>query len=240
VIGLLRMILVGIPATLWYGSQAVWLGWRKSDRLPCRCPEIARGWARAMLRAAGVKVVLENAEAINPEHPQILVANHVSWFDVVAIAGFVPGAFRFVAKKELERVPVFGPAWKACGHISVDRHDHQRAVESLAEARRVLERDRPTVILFAEGTRSLDGELRPFKKGAFVLAIQTGVEVVPAAVLGSYEVMRKGSWMIRTGRTVTVRFGAPIPVQGLEMEDRDALTRQAHDAVAALLSQNPN
>lgn len=234
--GLLRMALVAIPATIWYGGQIMWLAWRKSDRLACRCREIPRDWSRVLLRAAGVKVKLEGVEVIDPDRPQVLVANHVSWFDVLVIAGYLPGAFRFVAKKELTKVPFFGPAWVACGHIAIDRHDHRRAVESMAEARRVLERDRPTVVLFAEGTRSTTGELRPFKKGAFVLAIQTGTEVVPAAVVGSFEVMRKGSWKIHTGRTITLRFGAPIPVEGLEMDDRDGLTKRAHEAVAGLLS----
>jgi 1-acyl-sn-glycerol-3-phosphate acyltransferase len=87
--------------------------------------------------------------------------------------------------------------------------------------------------MFPEGTRSPDGALRPFKKGAFVLAIQAGVEVVPAAISGSYEVMRKGSLLIRPG-TITVRFGEPIDVAGLAVEDRNALTDRTWKALAAL------
>ncbi|HSG09869.1 MAG TPA: lysophospholipid acyltransferase family protein, partial [Longimicrobiales bacterium] len=97
----------------------------------------------------------------------------------------------------------------------------------------------PTVVMFAEGTRSRTGELRPFKKGAFILGIQTGVEVVPAAILGSREIMAKGSWRIRTGGTIRVRFGTPISVDGLEMKDRDDLTERAHRAVAELLVDEP-
>lgn len=238
-IGLLRMALVAIPATIWYATEIWWLARRRSPKLRRRCEEIPRAWARVLLRSVGVKVVLENPEAIDPARPQVLVANHVSWFDVLALAGYVPGRFRFVAKKELETVPFFGPTWLACGHISIDRQDRNRAIESLAEASRKLEEDRPTVILFPEGTRSSTGALRSFKKGAFVLAIRTGVEVVPAAILGSREVMRKGSWRIRTGRTITVRFGTPIPVEGLQMEDRDALTDRARVAVAGLLATGP-
>jgi len=237
VIGLLRMAIVAIPATIWYGTELMWLAWRKSPRLLRRREEIPVVWSRILLRAAGVKVVLENAEVIDPDRAQILVANHVSWFDVIAIAGWVPGKFRFIAKKELEKVPFFGPAWLASGHISIDRHDRASAIESLRVARQRLEEDRPTVVVFPEGTRSVTGELRPFKKGAFVLAIQTGVELVPAAVLGSREVMAKGSWKIRTGRTVVVRFGTPIPVEGLQLEARSALTERAQAAVAELLAQ---
>ncbi|HUE95519.1 MAG TPA: lysophospholipid acyltransferase family protein, partial [Longimicrobiaceae bacterium] len=87
---------------------------------------------------------------------------------------------------------------------------------------------------FPEGTRSATGELQRFKKGAFVLGIQTGTEIVPAAILGSGDVMRKGSLKIRPG-TITIRFGEPISVEALEMGDRDELTRRAQDAVAGLL-----
>lgn len=233
-IGLVRVALVAIPATIWYASKIMWAAFRKSPKLHCRCEEIPRKWARVLLWAAGTRVELENPEVIDPDRPQVLVANHVSWFDVLAIAGHIPGSFRFVAKKELEKVPFFGPAWQACGHISIDRQDRTRAIQSLAIARQKLVEDRPTVVLFPEGTRSPTGELRAFKKGAFVLAIQTGVEVVPAAIIGSREIMRKRSWIIRTGRTIRIRFGTPISVEGLGMDDRDGLTRRAREAVAAL------
>lgn len=232
-IGLLKMVLVGVPATIWYASRVILaVRWGRPNAAAL-CDELPRKWARLLLRATRVRVRLENVDAIDPERPQVLVANHVSWFDVLALTGHVPGAFRFVAKKELETVPFFGPAWQACGHISIDRDDRQRAIASLEVARAVLERDRPTVILFPEGTRSWDGSLRPFKKGAFVLAIQTGVEVVPAAILGSRDVMAKGSWRIRPG-TITVRFGDPIQVGGMSADDRDLLTRRAREAVLAL------
>jgi len=234
VIGFLRVALTVIPATLWWGGLILWSAFRKSEKLPCRCDELPRRWARLLLKAAGTRVALENLERIDLDRPQILVANHVSYFDVLAMMAYVPGKLRFVAKKELADVPVFGPAWRACGHVSIDRQNAESAHRSLDLIRRRIEEERPTVVLFPEGTRSASGELRPFKKGAFVLAIQTGAEVVPAAVLGTREIMRKGSWMIRTGRTIHVRFGEPLSVEGLGMEDRDALTRRAHDAVATL------
>ena len=234
-IGFLRVALAVIPATLWWGGLILWSAFRKSEKLPCRCDELPRRWARALLKAAGTRVELENLERIDPDRPQILVANHASYFDVLAMLAYVPGKLRFVAKKELADVPVFGPAWRACGHVSIDRQNAESAHRSLDLIRRRIEEERPTVVLFPEGTRSASGELRPFKKGAFVLAIQTGAEVVPAARFGTREIMRKGSWMIRTGRTIRLRFGEPLSVRGLGMEDRDALTRRAHDAVAALL-----
>ncbi len=235
-IGFLRVFVVAIPATIWYGIRIVW-GARGKDGARV-CDELPRAWARTLLRAAGVEVELENPERIDPARPQILVANHASWVDVLALTVHVPGAFRFVAKKELARIPFFGAAWQACGHIAIDRSDRQAAIRSLTEAREILEREHPTVILFPEGTRSRDGRLLPFKKGAFVLAIQTGTEVVPAAILGSRAVMRKGSFLVYPG-TVRIRFGEPMGVEGLELEDRGVLTDRARAAVAGLLDAGP-
>jgi 1-acyl-sn-glycerol-3-phosphate acyltransferase len=233
--GLLRVGLVVVPVTFWYAFRVVWAAWRGRPDVPMVGEDSARRWSRTLLRVSGTRVVLEGGDVIDPARPQLLVANHVSWFDVLALAFALPGPFRFVAKKELARIPVFGQAWQLAGHVAIDRQDRASALESLEVARRSLEEDHPTVIFFPEGTRSPTGELRAFKKGAFVLAIQTGVEVVPAAIVGSREVMAKGSLRIRTGRTIHIRLGTPIPVVGLGMQDRDTLTRRARDAVLELL-----
>lgn len=233
-IRLLAVLLVIVPITIWHAVRILWAMAWKSPRLPCVCADVPRSWSRTLLKVSGVRVVLENEEVIDPDRAQILVANHQSWFDVLALAGHLPGGYRFVAKKEIEKAPLFGPSLRRCGHIYIDREDRNRALESLSRAREILEKERPTVIMFPEGTRSRDGKLQRFKKGAFVLGIQTGVEVVPAAIIGSREVMPKGSLKIHPG-TITVRFGAPVPVDGMEMEDRDRLTRAAHGAVAGLL-----
>jgi len=230
---LFLVLVVIVPATLRYGLPMIWAVMRGSDRTDGICDASPRGWSKLLLRFAGVDVVLENEEAIDPARPQILVANHVSWFDVLALAASLPGRYLFVAKEELARVPVFGRAVAACGHVFIDRKDRGRAVESLARARSLLENQHPTIIMFPEGTRSSDGLLQPFKKGAFVLAIQTGVDIVPAAIFGSRDVMRKNSLWIRPG-TIRVRFGEPIGVTGLGMDDRDELTARGHGAVAGL------
>ena len=233
---MLRLFLVAvaiIPATVWHGARVLWHAWRGAPVSSPVYDEAPRRWSRLILALSGVRIELENAEAIDPTRPQILVANHTSWYDVLALAGHLPGRFVFVAKRELESVPIFGRAAAACGQIFIDRQDRAAAIESLDRARRSLEETRPTVIMFPEGTRSPDGRLRAFKKGAFVLAIQAGVEVVPAAISGSHEVMRKGSLLIRPG-TITVRFGEPIDVSGFAVDDRNELTERAWQALAAL------
>lgn len=232
-IRLMLAVLAIVPATIWYGFRMIWAVGRDRPNARCICDQAPRRWSSLLLRCSGVDVVLENAEAIDPGRPQILIANHTSWFDVLAITAHIPGRFIFVAKKELEKVPLFGPAVRACGHVFIDRHDRSRAVESLGLARRTLEETSPTIIMFPEGTRSPTGELQAFKKGAFVLAIQAGAEVVPAAISGSREVMKKGSLLIRPG-TIRVRFGAPIAVDGYDLERRNELTEEARKALIAL------
>lgn len=238
-IGLLRVGALALPLTAWYALRIRWASFRKAPNAAALCEELPRRWARRLLEAARVEVRMLGQRVIDPGVPQVLVANHQSWFDVLALAAFLPGPYRFVGKQELEHVPFFGHAFRDCGHVLVDRSDRDRALESMEEARRSLEEERPTVVIFPEGTRSKTGELRPFKKGAFVLAIQTGSTVIPAVIDGSREVMPKGSWRIRQG-TIVIRFGEPIPVEGLDMEDRDALTRQAWEAVSLLKSAVPH
>ena len=231
-----RLFLVSIvivPATIWYASKIAWSVYRRSTDLGCRCEEAARAWASLVLRVAGVRVILENKAVIDSSLPQVLVTNHVSWIDVLVLAAFVPGRYVFVAKKEVERIPVFGAAVRACGHIYIDRGDKTRALASLDIARKRLEEAAPTVIIFPEGTRSNTGELGPFKKGAFVLAIQTGASVVPAAIFGSREVMKRGSFLINAG-IVRVYFGEPIQVGGYSMASRSKLTHRAQQVVSEL------
>ena len=236
-IRLLFVVVAAIPGTIYYAFRIGWGVFRGGEKAQCVCAYVPRAWSKLMLRAAGVEVVLENAEAIDPEAPQVVVANHVSWFDVPVLAAFLPGPYVFVAKKEIERTPFFGRAVKACGHIFIDRKDRGQAMEMLGNARQRLEDDGPSIIMFPEGTRSGSGELQRFKKGAFVLAIQTGSDVVPTAIFGSRDVMRKGSFWIRPG-TIRVRFGEPISVDGYTVDQRDELTNKAWDALKAIQTSN--
>jgi 1-acyl-sn-glycerol-3-phosphate acyltransferase len=235
---MIRLVIVtlwAVPATIFHVLRILWSVYRGAPDAPCVCEGVPKTWARQILRVAGVRVVLENEGAIDHSGPQVIVANHVSWFDVIALAAFAPGRYAFVAKKEVKSIPFFGRAVDACGHIFIDRANHQAALESLEEVRRKLAEEKPTIIMFPEGTRSKTGELQAFKKGAFVLAIQTGAEVVPTAVLGSRAVMAKHSALIRPG-TITIRFGEPISAAGMEMDQRDRLIQETREALTRLLA----
>lgn len=229
----LRVWAVALVTTTWYASRILWAAFRKSPRLAEVSQDLPRRWARAILRAGRVTVEVSGVGHLPQDRSAILVANHESWFDVFALVAHIPVEYRFVGKVELTRIPLFGPAWISAGHIAIDRGDRQRAIESLEAAGEVLHRERVVVVMFPEGTRTPDGELLPFKKGAFVLAAQTQVPLVPVGIDGSRAVMPKGSFLIRPG-TVRVRIGSPIPTEAAGADARDRLLAQARDAVQEL------
>ncbi len=167
-----------------------------------------QSWSRTILRASGTRVVTHRMDEVPWHAPQVLVCNHSSVFDVLAIASVLPGPFSFVGKKELNSIPFFGHAWRAAGHISIDRSDRQKAIASLRQAGEKIRRERGTVVLFPEGTRSRDGELLPFKKGAFVLAAEARVAVVPAVIEGSRAVVGQGGRVNRA--TIHIHFGEAV------------------------------
>jgi 1-acyl-sn-glycerol-3-phosphate acyltransferase len=194
---------------------------------------MSRQWARASLWVSGSRAVGHGLEHIVPGQPFILVANHVSWFDIFAIAGMLPVDFHFVAKKELEKVPIFGLAWRAAGHISIDRGDRERAVQSLRRAGEQMRAQQSVVVIFAEGTRSRTGRLQPFKKGAFVLAQETGIPIIPTVVTGSFDIMRPDTFIVRPA-TIHVWFEPPVNPAGLKGDElvervRDVFVRRLED-----------
>ena len=198
------------------------------------CPRNPTWSARTILWASGVKVEWEGIERLRGRGPRVLVSNHESWFDVMALTADLPCEYRFAIKKELERVPLWGAAWQACGHISVDRQNRQAAIQSMGRAREISGDNSDTLIVFfPEGTRSPTGALQRFKKGAFVLALQLGVPVIPVAVIGGRQIMAKNKMRIRSGK-MRVVVGEPIPVAGMTFDARDQLVERTRAEIAVL------
>ncbi len=196
---------------------------------------VARAWGKGIVAAAGVKPVVEGLEKL-PTRTAIYVGNHQSNFDVPLIFSEVPRHLRFVAKAELFRIPVLGAAMKAIGNIKVDRSGGEKDRETMAKAIDEV-RERVNILFFAEGTRSEDGVLRPFKKGAFILAIQSGVPILPFAIAGTRHILpKKGRW-IHAGQRAALVFGDPISTAGMKAEDRESLMRQTHAEVARLYAR---
>jgi len=225
----------GLVVTAVCASAVVVRSFLPRRGLPCVCDRLTQFWARAVLTLSGVRVRLIGGDRVDWSQPVVVVANHQSWFDVFALAAWLPGKGRFVAKHELGSIPIFGRAWKACGHISLDRSDRARAIASLRSVAERVRDENLAVILFPEGTRSVDGRMQPFKKGAFVLALDTGVPVVPIGIAGSREVMPKGSFRIRSGE-IELRIGEPLSVEGLDAEARGTLLAASEAAVGELLA----
>lgn len=194
-----------------------------------------RDWSRWILRVAGVQVQVEGIDNVRLDEPQIFASNHVSWFDVWTLAASIPKRNRFVAKKELEKIPLFGRAWKAAGHISVDRGDRSSAIRSLKQAGDRLHKDNISVVIYPEGTRSRTGEMGAFKKGAFMLALNAGVDIVPVAILGTRAIMAAGGWRIRPGRII-LRFGEPVRTSDYPAARRDELIQEVRDRIQSMLN----
>lgn len=194
-------------------------------------PLLARSWSRVIFLAARVSLEVEGLDRLYRDGPVVLVSNHVSLFDPPALLLALPRTLHFIAKRSLFFIPLFGQAIWAAGMIPIDRGDRKRAVASMDRAAERVRRG-ASVLLFAEGTRSPDGRLKTFKKGAFILAIQASVPIQPLAIVGSREVLPKGRWFARPG-TVTVRILEPVSTAGLTFSDRDRL----RDTVAARLQE---
>jgi 1-acyl-sn-glycerol-3-phosphate acyltransferase len=200
---------VGLATLAWWGPIVIWEA-RRGKKDGDWYVAVTRRWVRSVIWASGCPVVVHGRGHIRPGVPQVVAANHISWFDVFALAAVIEEPYHFVAKKELQKIPLFGPALVAAGHIVIDRSNRERAIESLRAAGEKIRRSPGAVVIFPEGTRSRNGRLQPFKKGAFVLAAESGVAIVPTAVTGSFEIMSKGSWRIHK-RTIHIHFLDPIP-----------------------------
>jgi len=190
---------------------------------------VGRMWSRSILAASGIQVAVSGMERIDPARPYIFMSNHQSNFDIPVLLAHLPVQFRWLAKAELFKIPVFGRAMRGAGYISIDRADREAAFKSLGEASEAI-RKGVAIMIFPEGTRSLDGTLKPFKKGGFVLAVDAGVPIVPVAIRGTHAIMAKRTWIIRP-RDVAVEVGEPIDTSDCTRATKEALMERVRAAI---------
>ena len=193
---------------------------------------LGRLWSRAHLKVMGIAPVYSGLEHAAGTAPRIFLANHLSTLDIWVMAPALPLTTRFVSKRTIFWIPVLGQAMSVAGFIPIDRKDRASAIRSLSGASETI-RGGASIILFPEGTRSRDGRLSRFKRGAFHLALEAGVPVVPVAISGTYHVVKPRSIIVRPG-PVRVTFAPPIDV-GDYAGDLDGLLAKVESEIASLL-----
>src|SRR5258707_14361178 len=188
------------------------------------------GGVTFFLRAAGVRIRTGGRERI-PAGACLFVANHTSSADAPAVVGAIPRRVAILLKESLFKWPIAGQAFTLAGFIPVKRSETESAIASVEKATQSM-RAGQSFLIYPEGTRSPDGRLQTFKKGAAVMAIKAKVPIVPVACSGAHRVMRKRSLRIYPGE-ILVEFLEPIDASNYSFEERDALNDRAHDAMAA-------
>ncbi len=193
---------------------------------------VARLWGKIQLGITGTKVVITGLQHIAPQKSYILVSNHQSNFDIFAMLGYLPIQFRWIAKAELFRIPFMGWAMHRIGYISIERESPKKAYRSMLKAAEAVNGG-VSVMIFPEGTRSQDGNLQPFKKGLFLIALKSQAPILPITIQGTSRIMRKGEWRTYPGN-VSITIDAPIETAGIPSEKEEELSR----AVRQVLEQN--
>src|SRR3954462_3310839 len=191
-----------------------------------------RWWSSLILWATGIRGRVHGVENVQGVGPHIFASNHVSWFDVPALAKILPH-YKFVAKAELFKVPIFGPGMRSVGMIEIQRENRKAAFGAYDVAAERI-RSGASVVVFPEGTRGRDYALRPFKKGPFVLAIAAGAPIVPIIVHGTIEIMGKGMMWVRPG-TIDVHLLEPVSTNGVDYDHREALMQTVRGRMAAAM-----
>lgn len=200
---------------------------------PDKAQIFPRTWARTLCRMIGIRVRVTGAENLNPDATYIFVGNHTSQADIFSFQGYFPHNFRWIAKKELFRIPFFGPAMRRAGIVPIDRSHGREAMKSLNKAAERIAGG-TSVLIFPEGTRSPDGKLAPFKTGAIMLAIKAGVPVVPLGFIGAHDILPKGKLLAKSGEII-IRIGKPLPTSGYKPKDKQQLAEDLHNKVAGLV-----
>jgi len=194
---------------------------------------VIRLWARLILWGAGIEIRGEGIEKIDRGKRYILIANHHSYFDIPCIFAAIPQPIRFMAKKSLFSIPIFGWAIGRAGFIPIDRKNRRTAVKSFDLA---VERIRKgnTIVIFPEEGRSRELAMRPFQRGAFLLAIRSELPILPLAIDGTWEVFRVGAKRITPG-VVTIRVGTEIETAGTSVRAKDTLLEQSRGQIESML-----
>ncbi|MBI4719052.1 MAG: 1-acyl-sn-glycerol-3-phosphate acyltransferase [Planctomycetes bacterium] len=188
-------------------------------------------WARTTVAAAGVRLRIENRPSQHARIPRFYVGNHQSALDIPLMIAALDGHVRFMAKDSLFRIPFFGWQIARFGYVPVDRKNPRAASEQLTAMLDGLGAQPVSMVVFPEGTRSTDGRLLPFRRGAMKICARAGLDVVPFSIDGAYRVLRRGELAVRPG-VVRIRFAQPIPADEVRAMSATELEERVQSAVA--------
>lgn len=198
---------------------------------------LAKQWSSALLYCAGVTVTIKGLDHLQGLDSRIYIVNHTSYFDIPILLASLPDNVRIMYRRNLEKIPFLGWSMKASPFIAIDRDDPRNAMKSIQEAIAAVQSGE-SVIVFAEGTRSKDGRLGLFKRGAFLLAARSKKPIIPIALIGAHSIMPKSGIFFKPGHT-TLSIQEPFP--SLQQEDKQAekiLMEAVHESIRLALPIN--
>ena len=218
---------VGITATVILGIVAILLSLFDSSGNASHVA--ARLWGKIQLRTTGSRVTMQGLEHLDSRKSYIVVSNHQSFFDIFSLLGHLPLQFRWIAKAELFRIPLLGWAMTRTGYIPIERDSPKKAYRSMLQAAEKV-REGVSILIFPEGTRSPDGLLQPFKKGVFLIALKSQAPILPVAIRGTRNIMRKNDWRAYPGH-VEIRIFPPIETAGFSTDREAELSEQVRNTL---------
>lgn len=218
---------VGITATVILGIVAILFSLFDSSGNSSHV--VARLWGKIQLRTTGSRVTMQGLEHLDSRKSYIVVSNHQSFFDIFSLLGHLPLQFRWIAKAELFRIPLLGWAMARTGYIPIERDSPKKAYRSMLQAAEKV-REGVSILIFPEGTRSPDGLLQPFKKGVFLLALKSQAPILPVAIRGTRNIMRKNDWRAYPGH-VEIRIFPPIETAGFSTDKEAELSEQVRNTL---------
>lgn len=197
--------------------------------------KLARGWARLILAVSGVSVRVRHLDRLGPGRSFVIAPNHESFYDILVLLAVLPVSVRFLAKRNLFRLPILGWSMAAAGFIPVDRETRSRSFALVDAALARLGGGR-SLVVFPEETRTRTGEMSRFKGGAALLALRSGLPLLPVGIAGTFEIQRRGGFTIQPSRVCLV-VGEPLATAGRDPRDRAVLTDELRERVALLRAQ---
>ncbi len=234
-LGFLRASVATLFITLYCGVYALVGTFLKKDRETL--DRNSRRWAAGILRACRISVDLVGAEHL-PKGAAILVGNHQGMLDILALMATLPEPPVFAAKAELFKIPIFGQAMRVLGHIPIHRGNRQKAIASINKGAKKLQKTGHQLAFFPEGTRSRDGEIHAFKKGAFMFALESQLPLIPFAINGSFQCCPPAKNKVYAG-VIQLRILPPVDLSPYNRDNRDELIDSVRsDIVSAVRLQN--